>query len=244
MYNGNQAEDILAMRPEMVILWAGYGFSKSYLSPRGHMYAIEDLYHSLRTGAPRKANEGPQPASCWACKSLDVPRLIDEVGSDGFYKKKWYDWGSEVVNPVGCGDCHDPESMDFYCDVIIDEANKMNNMVKRLLTLNQIEFGEAELVMERFDINELVKSVAAANELRASQKELTIQTFMSEEPLYVWADEYKVEEVITNYISNAINHCCNENIIKVNVEQIDKDNVRVTVYNSGKNIPEEDIEHI
>lgn len=138
----------------------------------------------------------------------------------------------------------DPESMDFYCDVIIDEANKMNNMVKRLLTLNQIEFGEDELVMERFDINELVKSVAAANELRASQKELTIQTFMSEEPLYVWADEYKVEEVITNYISNAINHCCNENIIKVNVEQIDKDNVRVTVYNSGKNIPEEDIEHI
>jgi two-component system, OmpR family, sensor histidine kinase VanS len=111
----------------------------------------------------------------------------------------------------------DPESMDFYCDVIIDEANKMNNMVKRLLTLNQIEFGEDELVMERFDINELVKSVAAANELRASQKELTIQTFMSEEPLYVWADEYKVEEVITNYISNAINHCCNENIIKVNI---------------------------
>ena len=109
---------------------------------------------------------------------------------------------------------------------------------------DQIEFGEDELVMERFDINELVKSVAAANELRASQKELTIQTFMSEEPLYVWADEYKVEEVITNYISNAINHCCNENIIKVNVEQIDKDNVRVTVYNSGKNIPEEDIEHI
>lgn len=113
LYNGNQAEDILAMRPEMVILWAGYGFSKSYLSPRGHMYAIEDLYHSLRTGAPRKANEGPQPASCWACKSLDVLRLIDEVGSDGFYKKKWYDWGSEVVNPVGCGDCHDPESMDL-----------------------------------------------------------------------------------------------------------------------------------
>ena len=138
----------------------------------------------------------------------------------------------------------DPESMDFYCSVIMDEAAKMNNMVKRLLTLNQIEFGEDELVMERFDINELVKSVAAANELRASQKELTIQTFMSEEPLYVWADEYKVEEVITNYISNAINHCCNENIIKVNVEQIDKDNVRVTVYNSGKNIPEEDIEHI
>lgn len=138
----------------------------------------------------------------------------------------------------------DPESMDFYCSVIMDEAAKMNDMVKRLLTLNQIEFGEDELVMERFDINELVKSVASANELRASQKELKITCGIKDTPLYVWADEYKVEEVITNYISNAINHCCNENIIKVTVGQIDKENVRVSVFNTGKNIPEEDIDHI
>ena len=138
----------------------------------------------------------------------------------------------------------DPESMDFYCSVIMDEAAKMNDMGKRLLTLNQIEFGEDELVMERFDINELVKSVASANELRASQKELKITCDIKDTPLYVWADEYKVEEVITNYISNAINHCCNENIIKVTVGQIDKENVRVSVFNTGKNIPEEDIDHI
>lgn len=138
----------------------------------------------------------------------------------------------------------DPESMDFYCSVIMDEAAKMNDMVKRLLTLNQIEFGEDELVMERFDINELVKSVASANELRASQKELKITCDIKDTPLYVWSDEYKVEEVITNYISNAINHCCNENIIKVAVGQIDKENVRVSVFNTGKNIPEEDIDHI
>lgn len=138
----------------------------------------------------------------------------------------------------------DPESMDFYCSVIMDEAAKMNDMVKRLLTLNQIEFGEDELVMERFDINELVKSVASANELRASQKELKITYDIKDTPLYVWANEYKVEEVITNYISNAINHCCNENIIKVAVGQIDKENVRVSVFNTGKNIPEEDIDHI
>ena len=139
----------------------------------------------------------------------------------------------------------DPESMDFYCDVIIDEANKMNNMVKRLLTLNQIEFGEDELVMERFDINELVKSVAAANELRASQKELTIQTFMSEEPLYVWADEYKTEEVLTNYISNALNHCDGKQAIEVRTSKSeDGATLTVTVYNSGRNIAEEDLERI
>lgn len=138
----------------------------------------------------------------------------------------------------------DPESMDFYCSVIIDEAAKMNNMVKRLLTLNQIEFGEDELVMERFDINELVKSVVNANELRATQKNLSITYDILDTPLYVWADEYKVEEVVTNYLSNAINHCCNENIIKIKVGHIDKDNVRVSVFNTGNNIPEADIEHI
>ena len=138
----------------------------------------------------------------------------------------------------------DPESMDFYCSVIMDEAAKMNNMVKRLLTLNQIEFGEDELVMERFDINELVKSVVNANELRATQKNLSITYDILDTPLYVWADEYKVEEVVTNYLSNAINHCCNENIINIKVGQIDKDNVRVSVFNTGNNIPEADIEHI
>lgn len=138
----------------------------------------------------------------------------------------------------------DPESMDFYCSVIMDEAAKMNNMVKRLLTLNQIEFGEDELVMERFDINELVKSVVNANELRATQKNLSITYDILDTPLYVWADEYKVEEVVTNYLSNAINHCCNENIIKIKVGHIDKDNVRVSVSNTGNNIPEADIEHI
>ena len=138
----------------------------------------------------------------------------------------------------------DPESMDFYCSVIMDEAAKMNNMVKRLLTLNQIEFGEDELVMERFDINELVKSVVNANELRATQKNLSITYDILDTPLYVWADEYKVEEVVTNYLSNAINHCCNENIIKIKVGHTDKDNVRVSVFNTGNNIPEADIEHI
>ena len=138
----------------------------------------------------------------------------------------------------------DPESMDFYCSVIMDEAAKMNNMVKRLLTLNQIEFGEDELVMERFDINELVKSVVNANELRATQKNLSITYDILDTPLYVWADEYKVEEVVTNYLSNAINHCCNENIIKIKVGHIDKDNIRVSVFNTGNNIPKADIEHI
>ncbi len=137
----------------------------------------------------------------------------------------------------------DPESMDFYCSVIMDEANKMNMMVKKLLTLNQIEFGNEELVMERFDIIELVSSVVNANELRAGQKGIKIIFNQADEHIDVWSDEYKIEEVITNYISNAINHCDFEKRIEVNVKK-NGDNIRVSVFNTGKNIPEEDINNI
>ena len=137
----------------------------------------------------------------------------------------------------------DPESMDFYCDVIIDEAGKMNNMVKKLLTLNQIEFGNEELVMERFDIIELITSIVNANELRASQKGIQIEFNQRDEHIDVWSDEYKIEEVVTNYITNAINHSDFENRIEVSVERVG-DDVRVHVFNTGKNIPEEDIPNI
>lgn len=139
----------------------------------------------------------------------------------------------------------DPESMEFYCDVIMDEANKMNTMVKRLLTLNQIEFGNDEPEMERFDINELIASVADANEIRAGQKNMSIVFDNRNEHNFVWADEYKTEEVLTNYISNALNHCDGKRAIEVRTEKSENGGtITVTVYNSGKNIADEEIERI
>lgn len=139
----------------------------------------------------------------------------------------------------------DPESMEFYCDVIMDEANKMNTMVKRLLTLNQIEFGNDEPEMERFDINELIASVADANAIRAGQKNMSIVFDNRNEHNFVWADEYKTEEVLTNYISNALNHCDGKRAIEVRTEKSENGGtITVTVYNSGKNIANEDLERI
>jgi len=136
----------------------------------------------------------------------------------------------------------DPESMNFYCDVIMDEANKMNNMVKKLLTLNQIEFGNEQLIMDRFDITELISSIVNANEIRANQNNIKM-IFEQTEPVYVWSDEYKIEEVITNYISNAINHCDFEK--EIIIKTIKKENsVRISVFNTGNNIPKEDINNV
>ena len=139
----------------------------------------------------------------------------------------------------------DPESMGFYCDVIMDEANKMNTMVKRLLTLNQIEFGNDEPDMERFNINELIASVVDANAIRAGQKNMSIVFDNRNEQNFVWADEYKTEEVLTNYISNALNHCDGKQAIEVRTSKSeDGATLTVSVYNSGRNIAEEDLERI
>ncbi|RHO70288.1 ammonia-forming cytochrome c nitrite reductase [Alistipes sp. AF48-12] len=110
---GNAPEDVLAERPEMVVLWAGYAFSRDYAAPRGHAYTIEDMRSTLRTGTPDADTPDMQPGTCWTCKSPDVPRVMHEQGIAEFYKHKWSELGTEIVNPLGCADCHDPETMNL-----------------------------------------------------------------------------------------------------------------------------------
>lgn len=103
----------LAQDPRYVVLWGGYAFSKEYNKPRGHYYAVTDVREILRTGAPKNENDGPMPMACWTCKSPDVARMISEKGEDGYFGAKWAKYGSEIVNPIGCADCHDTGSQEF-----------------------------------------------------------------------------------------------------------------------------------
>lgn len=137
----------------------------------------------------------------------------------------------------------DPESRAFYCDVIIDEAGKMNQMVKNLLTLNQLEVGD-EVVLTRFNVVDLINGVIQSNEILIQQKEVRLQ-FQQEQPVYVWADEFKVEQVLRNYLSNALNHVEGERVIDVRL-QVDENReiAQITVFNTGKPIPEEELERI
>ena len=136
----------------------------------------------------------------------------------------------------------DPESREFYCEVIVDEADKMNKMVKKLLSLNQLEFGNGQVHLERFDLQQVVQSVLASSEILFRQKEVTL-SYKGDQPVYVWADEYMTEEVVMNYVSNALNHIDGEKIIEVKIVSCDG-KARVSVFNTGKPIPEEDIDKI
>lgn len=136
----------------------------------------------------------------------------------------------------------DEESRDFYCEVISDEAHKMNKMVKKLLTLNEIEFGQDKVHIERFDVVDLLKNLTSSTAILFQKKNVTFN-FSETDPLYVWADEFMIEEVLSNYISNALNHVVEGGEIRIYFKQSATD-VRIFVYNEGEQIPEEDLEKL
>ena len=120
-YNGSEEVDVLEQRPEMVVLWAGYAFSRHYNTPRGHKHALEDMRKILRTGNPGIDGDGDmQPATCWTCKGPDVERMMRELSDNNsvfdpanFYAKKWSELGAEEMNTIGCSDCHDARTMEL-----------------------------------------------------------------------------------------------------------------------------------
>lgn len=136
----------------------------------------------------------------------------------------------------------DLESRQFYCDVIIDEAAKMNDMVKKLLTLNQLEFGSDNVSMERFDIVDLICNYLQAAQILTKANDVSVR-MEHYQPVFVWADEYKVEEVFGNYFSNALNHVSGDRIIDVKLA-VTANVVRVSVFNTGEPVPTDTIPYL
>ena len=138
----------------------------------------------------------------------------------------------------------DEESRKFYAEVILDESNKMDTLVKKLLELMKLEHGKMELNVTQFDITELIKEV-----IRKSTKileEENIEVKFNEEQIYVISDEFYIEQVVNNYFTNAIKNVSDiEGRKEINISyKIKDDKLRVIVYNTGKNIEEENLNRI
>lgn len=138
----------------------------------------------------------------------------------------------------------DEEKRSFYCDVIMEEAEKMDIIVKDLLNLSQIESGKMELSKCDFSIGQMikdtVKKLQPVFEEKSIQTECGVDEFMAAQ---VWGDPIRIEQVLVNYLNNAINHVDSQKKIKITVlPQGNK--LRVSVYNTGQPIPEELLERI
>jgi len=103
-YGGSGFRDYLAEDPRLVVMFAGFAFGKDYNQARGHYWAVHDVVNTKRV------NE-TTAATCWTCKSPDVPRLMNKMGVANFYKGKFMPLKEEIKNPIGCADCHNNKTM-------------------------------------------------------------------------------------------------------------------------------------
>lgn len=224
-------------------------FNAKYESNRSNSYEVEELGNHIN----RLSENLERTISELKTANVELQDDIEKkIQIDEMRKEFLSNVSHELKTPLaliqgyaeGLQECinDDAESREFYCDVIIDEADKMNRMVKKLLTLNQLEFGNDQVVMERFDMTELVRGVANSTKILMEQKGIRLELDNPEEA-WVWGDEFKVEEVITNYMSNAINHVDGEKVIRVFYTRFE-DKLRVSVFNTGQPIPEDDIDKI
>ncbi len=141
----------------------------------------------------------------------------------------------------------DEESKKFYTEVILDEVNKMDKLVKQLLELMKLEYGKREFNNEKFNINELISEVIRKSQVMLEENKIKVR-FKNKDSIFVLADEFYIEQVVTNYITNAIKHAQEINgkkLIKISSSiDIKKNKVRISVFNTGKNIKEENLNRI
>ena len=140
------------------------------------------------------------------------------------------------------GLCEDEESRKYYTEVIMDESEKMNKMVKQLLTLSSLESGNSILHKENFNMTSLTEGVLSSISILIGEKNVKVD-FDTSRDVFLYADEFKIEEVVTNYISNAIHHVNDKGTIKIDVSE-DESNVYFSVYNTGNQIPEKDLANV
>lgn len=139
----------------------------------------------------------------------------------------------------------DEESRKFYAEVIIDEAKKMDKMVKELLELMKLEYQEIKLNDVEFDLNEVIQEEIRRETVILNEKNISVD-FENTESVNVIADQDRIEQVVNNYFTNAIKHCEKINGEKKIVIRTEnkKDKIRLFVYNTGKKIPKENINKI
>ena len=140
----------------------------------------------------------------------------------------------------------DQESRKFYAEVIIDEASKMDTLVKQLLELMKLEYGKREFTNVKFDIVELVNEVIRRCKVMLEEKNVTVVCNQVEQ-VTVYADEFYIDQVVTNYFTNAIKHVEEVNgrkQISINICKTDEGKVRISIFNTGNNIKNEDLDRI
>lgn len=141
----------------------------------------------------------------------------------------------------------DPENRKFYAEVILDETNKMDKMVRQLIELTKLEYEKREFNNRNFNIVELEKEIVRTSKVMIEEKQTKVE-FETIDDINVFADDFYISQIITNYLTNAIKHVKEiegEKYIKItNTVMYEKNKMRVTVFNTGDNIEKENLSRV
>ena len=141
----------------------------------------------------------------------------------------------------------DEESKKFYAEVILDEACKMDKLVKQLLELMKLEYGKMKFNNKEFDIVELEREIIRKSSVMIEKENIHLTNNL-EGSINVYADDFYIEQVLTNYITNAIKYSIEINGVKeVSIEnevKTDENKVRIKVFNTFEQFSEEDMTRI
>ena len=134
-----------------------------------------------------------------------------------------------------------PEDRNYYCNVIVEETARMDNMVKELLDLAKLEVGNVNLDIKRFFVSEIIDDFLTVNEITINSRNINV--IKNYENISVYADIELAKRAVNNVIVNAIDHVNDGGLIRINAENKEKC-CCISVYNSGSHIPEDDIDKI
>lgn len=141
----------------------------------------------------------------------------------------------------------DEESRKFYAEVIQDEASKMDRLVKRLLELMKLEYGRMEFNNKEFNIIELENEILRKSKVMMEKENVKLEMdIKQDENIQVYADDFYIDQVLTNFITNAIKYSTEingEKVVKIE-NQIIGNKVRVKIFNTFEQFKEEDMSRI
>lgn len=134
------------------------------------------------------------------------------------------------------------EDKNYYCDIIIDEAHRMNHLVRQLLDLSRIELGNTVPMYTDIDAYELAEAVIGKTQVMWQEKHQHIDmSGIGGQVLH--ADYDMLERALLNYVTNAIDHTPEGGHIRLSTEE-DTKHVVLTVRNEGSTLDPEEMDKI
>lgn len=136
----------------------------------------------------------------------------------------------------------DKEEVAFFADTIYEETGKLSKMVKQILQINKIEYMNSDINITKINLKELINIIILPMNKVIEEKNIILVNNISSD-IFVWSDEVLLSQIISNYITNAIDYVNTNGIIRIDIIS-EKEKTKLTIFNTGSYIEENVIDKI